>query len=401
MAVTKSNHTDHIRDGQLETAFVLPKTFEFAAVDGVRAARQDPTEPQPALGPLQNFVGTFVGYGFNTIFRPQSAATPTQLPCPVAGDNVLELNLTSEVLSFSRSLGSVPNRGMVQGDIFLNGVPYLQTVRDITDPDRPVDIHFEPGLWMAVPSTTNPAECDTLVRMASIPHGTTITAQGTSSTYTGPPTIPKVDITPTFNTGINPGGQQRFPSQTVTDAHTARIPQDLTHLIDAGTITQDLIDDPNSLLRSHIAFQDIVSTTEITVATLPQTPLFGGGADNIAFLLGDAATVGDPGPPGPNAQTLSVRATFWIETVRHTIAIPPDQTAFPLTVAPQAHIDNPPAPRFELAEARETTQAHTVTVTSTQIQYSQTVLLNFNALTWPHVSVATLVPNDPIPVPGP
>jgi hypothetical protein len=48
------------------------------------------------------------------------------LPVPVS-DNILELNLTSESLSFSPSLGAVPNRGSnPQGDIFLNGVPYLQ-----------------------------------------------------------------------------------------------------------------------------------------------------------------------------------------------------------------------------------------------------------------------------------
>jgi hypothetical protein len=35
-----------------------------------------------------------------------------------------------------------------------------------------------------------------------------------------------------------------------------------------------------------------------------------------------------------------------------------------------------------------------------QIQYSQQVLLNFNGLTWPHVSVATLVPASPVPVPA-
>jgi hypothetical protein len=38
-------------------------------------------------------------------------------------------------------------------------------------------------------------------------------------------------------------------------------------------------------------------------------------------------------------------------------------------------------------------------VESTQIQYSQQVFLNFNGLTWPHISVATLVPSDAIPVP--
>ena len=35
----------------------------------------------------------------------------------------------------------------------------------------------------------------------------------------------------------------------------------------------------------------------------------------------------------------------------------------------------------------------------TQIQYSQVVLLNFNGLSWPHVSVATLGPSSPITVP--
>jgi hypothetical protein len=33
-----------------------------------------------------------------------------------------------------------------------------------------------------------------------------------------------------------------------------------------------------------------------------------------------------------------------------------------------------------------------IKVTTTQIQYSQSVFLNFAGLTWPHVSVATLVP---------
>ncbi len=50
-------------------------------------------------------------------------------------------------------------------------------------------------------------------------------------------------------------------------------------------------------------------------------------------------------------------------------------------------------PPFDLDKQRE------ITVTFTQIQYSQTVLLNFAGLTWPHVSVNTLVPADDIIVP--
>ena len=41
----------------------------------------------------------------------------------------------------------------------------------------------------------------------------------------------------------------RFPSQTAVTQGTARIPQDLTPWLNAGTITQGLLDDPNQMLR--------------------------------------------------------------------------------------------------------------------------------------------------------
>src|SRR6202042_2116659 len=151
--------------------------------------------PPPPLGPLSAFVGDWVGNGFNTIFRPDSTATPTPLPNPVPPpppprDNILELNLTSESLSFSPSLGSVPNRGTAaQQDIFLNGVPYLQTIKDITIHGESVGIHVEPGIWIHVPATNVPALGESVTRMASIPHGTTIEAQGTAVTVAGPPVI--------------------------------------------------------------------------------------------------------------------------------------------------------------------------------------------------------------------
>src|SRR5882724_5902552 len=86
----------------------LPGDFVFGHV----APKPDTvvTTPPPSLGALHSFVGNWSGRGFNTIFRPDSPITPTPLPIPVKGsDNILELNLTSESLSFSPSLGSVPN----------------------------------------------------------------------------------------------------------------------------------------------------------------------------------------------------------------------------------------------------------------------------------------------------
>src|ERR1700760_185618 len=122
-------------------------TFHFNEVSSLApdAAAPVAANPDPPLGILQHFAGTFHGRGFNTIFRPESTPTPTKLPVQVTDDNLLELNLTTETLSFSPALGSVPNRGEVQGDTFLNGVPYLQVVTDVTTPGAPVTIHVEPG----------------------------------------------------------------------------------------------------------------------------------------------------------------------------------------------------------------------------------------------------------------
>ena len=387
-----------MNDTKLETALSLPSDFRFGEVSSLTAFRTT-ISSAPSLGPLADFTGTFTGHGFNTIFRPDSTATPTPLPIPVSGsDNILELNLTSETLSFSKGLGSIPNRGMVQGDIFLNGVPYLQVISDITVPRQPVGIHFEPGLWVIVPTTADPAEGPTLVRMASIPHGTTIVAQGKFSTAHGKPTIPPVDITP-FTTAA-PNTKIPFPSQTATNNNTPRIPQNLSSFIAAGTITQAMLTDPNTLLRNHIASQNITSTTTITISTSPAAPLFGGGTDNIAFLLGDPAALTNPAAAGPNAQALKMIATYWIETVEHVIVVPIFRPGHPpLTIRAETGEAGQPVPKFLVHPPIEITTPRRITVKSTQIQYSQQVFLNFNTLTWPHVSVATLVPSEPIPVP--
>lgn len=358
---SRPKHTDQSPDDQLESAFLVPKDFRFGPVTvapapsgtGLRPriqVRPEKPPPQP-LGPLEKFTGTFQGNGFNVIFVPQSTQTPAfdteQVPVDpdVPRDNVLQLNITEDTLSFSNAadLASVPNRGMVQGDIFFAGVAYIQSIKDITglDPDNP-GIHFEPGLWMSVPATSQPPLGKTVLRMASIPHGTTIVAQGDHRNEPGPPKIPAVSINPTDSDG-NKIDPKFFPSLDAENRKTARLPQDLTSFIGEGTITQEMLDNPNSLLEKDIKDRNIISTTTIDISTDPLSPLKDGGAANMAFLLGkDKAN--------PNAQTLRMQATFWIETVEVN------------------------------------------GITSTQIQYSQQVFLNFNGLTWPHVSVATLRP---------
>ena len=394
------------------TTIHLSPNFKFRPAD--RHLKPEPkhqpeASPLPPLGVLEHFKGNYAGTGFNTIFRPNSGPpTTTTFPNPVLppapsppSENVLELNLTTETLSFSNPLGSVPNRGLEsQNDIFLNGVPYVQTISDVANiatgkaDGTPIGIHFEPGLWMHLPATTNdPVLGESLVRMASIPHGTTINAQGLSpaKSFPGPPQFSPVDITP-FAIG-QPGQTVRFVSQNATNTATPRLPQDLTKFIEAGTITQDMLNDPNTVLRKAVQGQKITNTIVFTVSTNPTAPELGGGTANIAFLQGSNSN-------GPNASAAQMTATFWIETVEHTIEVPPFKPGQPpLKLQPPPHHPEAKVPTFVVEPPHEITAPKKITVKSTQIQYSQLVFLNFAGLTWPHASVATLVPTTEQTVP--
>jgi len=371
---------------RLTSAVQVPKNFTIDEVPfrpGV--APPDVADDAPDLGPLKAFTGTFTGRGFNTIFRPHNPSIPIGLDIePPPSDNVLELNLTIETLSFHDKLGKVPNRGLLQADIELNGVPYLQSISDVTDPTITTPIHLEPGLWLIVPPTEHPdARESTFARLASIPHGTTINAQGTMVTIAGPPQIEPVDITPFSIT--DPTVLHTFASQTVSDVTTARIPQDLSI---APAITQELLNDPNLLLRQHIDGMTILSTDEITIDTDP-TVVPGGGTDNIGFLVGFFS--------GPNATAARMSAVFWIETVQVQIEVGPLKAGDTAKVSPAVPL-GAPAPTFAVTSTYDVDAPRTVTVTYPQIQYTQNVSLNFATLTWPHVSVATLVPDKVIAV---
>jgi hypothetical protein len=225
--------------------------------------------------------------------------------------------------------------------------------------------------------------------MASIPHGTTINAQGTFKSQAGKPVIAPVSITPLASP---PPPPQAFPSLCAANPNTYRIPRDLCSYIAAGTITQCMLDNPNTVLRDQIANQNISETVTIDISTTPTKPLAGGGIANIAFLA-------------PNAQAMQMKATFWIETVIYQIYVPPMCAGdAPLVLSPvQTSPPVPLVPKFLVSipfvEGKKFAGG-TITMSTTQIQYSQEVILNFTSVCWPHVSVASLVPADPIPVPA-
>lgn len=294
----------------------LLENFAFSPVNPTPNAPAAPVEPD--LGPLAQLPGTWKGKGFNAIWRPSNAVQ----------DRFLELNLTNETLEFAKIPGTIPNRGLLQSDLFMVGVRYLQQISDANQGDA--GLHIEPGLWLSVPPTQDPKVQASVARLASIPHGTTVVAQGLSFAVAGPPIINPVNLNP-FPVG-NPAGAFTFPEQDLAHATAFRTPDQFLN-----GITQAIVNNPNSVIQS-VAEKQHVTATVVLQVTSSSTPILGGGTANTAFLEG--------GPDGPNADAALVTSTFWIETVEGS-----DQL---------------------------------------QLQYTQTVLLNFNKLSWPHVSVATL-----------
>jgi hypothetical protein len=148
---------------------------------------------------------------------------------------------------------------------------------------------------------------------------------------------------------------------------------------------------------------------------------FGGGTSNIGFLQGTDAEMDiavaktKPGPPPTNtppadpnalgnvgnAFPIEMTVTYWIETISQEVTVQPSATAQQIAIptTPKGVL----GPVFNFAPTtgagvRNPITAPTKTrVQWTQIQYSQNVILNFNGLSWPHISVATLGDTSLIP----
>lgn len=216
------------------------------------------------LGPLQHLAGSWSGVGFNVIWRPHQAVPSP--PNDAAQDRFLELNLTHDEIVFTGIGGPIPNRGLLQGDIKMFGLTYMERIHDA---DLGAGLHTEPGIWAVVPPTSDPDEPQTVVRMASIPHGTALLAQGTAASANGGPDIPDASILP-FRID-NPAGTINFPEQDLSQPTPFR--SEPGALVG---VTQELVDNPNSALRAAIAGQTIEHTTTLQIST-EHTPVLGEG----------------------------------------------------------------------------------------------------------------------------
>jgi hypothetical protein len=362
------------------------------------------------LGLLGDLGGTWQGKGFNLIARPDF-----QGDAPL----YLQLNQTEETLKIDPIGSPIPNRGFGQDDMELSGLTYLQKISDASTGGA---LHIEPGIWVTQPETAYPPQTpppggQIVARMATIPHGNSVLAQGGATPFTGSPTLTEngqqysFSAFPSFNSTpfaipptsappqINAAESSEeltapalahpappFPEYNLSIPAAAANPRTpfgtspaeppLPANID-GVAMQDVVNDPILILQSIIQKQvaeghsfegvalNIATQPSITFLTKPNDPTGpsapvnvidgAGGIENILFLEGVEPPV--PGAKGPNAQTSLVYATFWIEKVSH-----PDRDPF------------------------------------MQLQYAQMTILNFGILNapgapilgWPHISVATL-----------
>jgi hypothetical protein len=303
------------------------------------------------LGFLGELGGTWHGKGFNLIARPDGLG---------GAPLFLELNQTHETLRIDEIGSEIPNRGNAVADIDLFGLTYLQKISDAVTGGA---LHIEPGIWVNVPPAL-PTGQQIVARMASIPHGNALLAQGTAIQVKNLPggtfAIAPVNTAPFPQGAPMPAGGtvSGFPEFDLNVAESAANPRTpfgdtppvpLPPSID-GVPMQTVINDPTRLLQAAIQGQKIKEMVVIEIATVANPtgtkPVTdgGGGIQNIPFLI-------------TNADAAVVFATFWIEKIAH------------------------PAHDFM------------------QLQYVQTVILNFPILkagappvpfSWPHVSVATL-----------
>lgn len=220
----------------------------------VSAAAADPLGPLAGLPGPGDQPGVWAGHGFNAIWRPHRAST--------GQDRFLELNLTDDKLVFTRINGKIPNRGLAMPDIDMFGVTYMQQINEAGTPSD--GLHVEPGIWANVPHTTDPAEPPTVVRMASIPHGTVVLAQGIARVIDGgPQTIPDNNILPFFFGQPEPGNAsfhnvaQTFPELDLSIQTQFRSRP--------AAVTQEMITNPNSVLQK--ALQESLQGTTMTRRT--------------------------------------------------------------------------------------------------------------------------------------
>lgn len=262
-----------------------------------------PLPPGVDLGPLSALPGKWVSgeTGWNMIALP--FANPAGPPFR------LLLNQYKETLRFTFIDEKVPNRGITPAprqtkDQFVVTLDYEQSVEQVAAVDEPdsglagppnIAIHHEPGLFLYL---TNQVDDEIDVgRLASIPHGNSVLALGTSDVVEGPDVtklIPSISGLP-IGIGLNPH----------LGSHPWLVPY---KKFNAAPFKGTVVDpgfpgfnpvDPSHLLQLTVQGLDIERTTVLALDSSVQS----GGVSNIPFIE-------------KQADAAKVTSTFWIHELK-------------------------------------------------------------------------------------
>jgi hypothetical protein len=229
------------------------------------------------LGPLADLVGTWIGtQGWELI------AVPAGDPGAREGFTFIARPYT-EVVSFTPIGAPVPDRGGPAGEMLISGLMYEMRIADLVSNEP---LHLETGMWLYLADVQGGQPPDQpIVRSASIPHGDSLLALGTSSEFAGPPVIPMPSAVP------DPGPT---PLAGYLDDWQDEVPSPCDPAVKFNPAT------PNQVLNDALAGLDVVRTTTLSVSTDG-----GGGILNIPFV--DA-----------NANATRFACDYWIETIEDT-----------------------------------------------------------------------------------
>jgi len=208
------------------------------------------------------------------------------------------VNSFEEELKFSVVDKAVPNRGLGHnktGDVRFNTdqlvvtLDYEQMITQTDSADFPVSglagppglaIHHEPGLWLhMINETTNDID---LARLATIPHGDSLLALGSSSRKDGAPDIPMIRGLPIGTVPVD------------IDTNPYLAPYKHFHDNPFKGVYDPV--NPTKLLVESNDGVDIKRTTTLSVDTEIET----GGIKNIPFVT-------------KQANASAMKSTFWIE----------------------------------------------------------------------------------------
>ncbi len=203
----------------------------------------------------------------------------------------------------------------------------LTYVHRVTDATNGFPLHVESGQWLNIPATTKPESEASIARLATIPHGNAVCTVGQAADVVLPTSIPPANTVPFEIGGEAPPAGTRNP---FSEYDLSQPTEFRTNPLPAA-ITQEIVDDPAVVLRQALEGQNIKKITRLITTT------DAAGVSNIPFITS-------------NADTPFLESVFAIEVVEN--------------------------PTGEMV---------------LQLQYAQTALLNFRGMSFPHVTVGTLV----------